>query len=159
MPGLACSKASGACRGCRACQLAFEGPGRLQGYGGCMCAGRGIACIGNRGERPCELRRSAQASCQMRPAQSMAVGESLNVPSAIGNAAVREAGDQMMQARFGPTVPAPQLGTQDSRRCGTVVTWRPLRPTARPRAASGQRQRSSSCARSSASPQRTDGPA
>jgi 2-polyprenyl-6-methoxyphenol hydroxylase-like FAD-dependent oxidoreductase len=39
--------------------------------------------------------------------QSMAVGKSLSVPSAVRNAAVREGGDQMMQARFGPLVSAP----------------------------------------------------
>jgi 2-polyprenyl-6-methoxyphenol hydroxylase-like FAD-dependent oxidoreductase len=39
--------------------------------------------------------------------QSMAVQETLTQPSAIRNAAVRERGNEMMQARFGPLVPAP----------------------------------------------------
>jgi 2-polyprenyl-6-methoxyphenol hydroxylase-like FAD-dependent oxidoreductase len=39
--------------------------------------------------------------------QSMAVGEILTVQSAVRNPAMCERGDQMMQARFGPLVPAP----------------------------------------------------
>ena len=39
--------------------------------------------------------------------ESMAVGESLSMPAALRNAALRENGNQMMQARFGPLVPAP----------------------------------------------------
>ena len=39
--------------------------------------------------------------------QSMAVGESLTMPSAVRNAALRERGTEAMRARFGPLVPAP----------------------------------------------------
>jgi 2-polyprenyl-6-methoxyphenol hydroxylase-like FAD-dependent oxidoreductase len=39
--------------------------------------------------------------------QSMAVGEILTVPSAVRNAALRERGNEAMQSRFGPLVPAP----------------------------------------------------
>lgn len=39
--------------------------------------------------------------------QSMAVGAGLTVQSAVRNAAVRERGKEVMQARFGPLVPAP----------------------------------------------------
>jgi len=39
--------------------------------------------------------------------QSMAIGESLTVPAAIRNAALREGGNEAMHARFGPLVPAP----------------------------------------------------
>ena len=39
--------------------------------------------------------------------QSMAVGDLLKVPSAVRNSGMREAGDQMMQARFKPLVQAP----------------------------------------------------
>jgi len=39
--------------------------------------------------------------------QSMAVGDILKVPSAVRNPGMREAGDQMMQARFNPLVQAP----------------------------------------------------
>ena len=39
--------------------------------------------------------------------QSMAIGESLTVPSAVRNPAMRERGNEAMQARFGPLVPAP----------------------------------------------------
>jgi len=45
----------------------------IMGQGGCIamedaCAGRGIACIGNPGERPCELRRPVQAPSRRAPA-------------------------------------------------------------------------------------------
>ncbi len=39
--------------------------------------------------------------------QSMAIGESLTVPAAIRNAALREGGNEAMHARFGPLVTAP----------------------------------------------------
>ena len=39
--------------------------------------------------------------------QSMAVGDILKVPSAVRNPRMREAGNQMMQARFNPLVQAP----------------------------------------------------
>ncbi|HWW85563.1 MAG TPA: FAD-dependent monooxygenase [Vicinamibacterales bacterium] len=39
--------------------------------------------------------------------QSMAVGDILKVPSAVRNPSMREAGNQMMQARFNPLVQAP----------------------------------------------------
>jgi 2-polyprenyl-6-methoxyphenol hydroxylase-like FAD-dependent oxidoreductase len=39
--------------------------------------------------------------------QSMAAGESLTLPSTVRNPAVRERGNEAMQARFGPLVPAP----------------------------------------------------
>jgi 2-polyprenyl-6-methoxyphenol hydroxylase-like FAD-dependent oxidoreductase len=39
--------------------------------------------------------------------QSMAVGESLTMPSAVRNAALRERGTEAMRGRFGPLVPAP----------------------------------------------------
>ena len=39
--------------------------------------------------------------------QSMALAEILTGPSAIRNAALRERGNEAMQVRFGPLVPAP----------------------------------------------------
>ena len=39
--------------------------------------------------------------------QSIAVGEILTVPSAVRSAALRERGNEAMQSRFGPLVPAP----------------------------------------------------
>jgi 2-polyprenyl-6-methoxyphenol hydroxylase-like FAD-dependent oxidoreductase len=39
--------------------------------------------------------------------QSMEVGDILRMPSAVRNPGMRKAGDQMMQARFNPLVPAP----------------------------------------------------
>jgi 2-heptyl-3-hydroxy-4(1H)-quinolone synthase len=39
--------------------------------------------------------------------QSMAVGDILKVPSTIRNPRMREAGNQMMQARFNPLVQSP----------------------------------------------------
>jgi 2-polyprenyl-6-methoxyphenol hydroxylase-like FAD-dependent oxidoreductase len=39
--------------------------------------------------------------------ESIATGESLRMPPAVRNAALRERGDHMMQSRFGPLVPAP----------------------------------------------------
>jgi 2-polyprenyl-6-methoxyphenol hydroxylase-like FAD-dependent oxidoreductase len=47
--------------------------------------------------------------------QSMAVGESLTVPAAVRNPALRERGDEAMQARFGPLVAARTRMTQLSR--------------------------------------------
>jgi 2-polyprenyl-6-methoxyphenol hydroxylase-like FAD-dependent oxidoreductase len=46
----------------------LNGTGRLHGHGGCMRAGRGIARRGNRGERACQLRQSAQIPRRMGPA-------------------------------------------------------------------------------------------
>jgi 2-polyprenyl-6-methoxyphenol hydroxylase-like FAD-dependent oxidoreductase len=42
--------------------------------------------------------------------QSMALAEILTGPSAVRNAALRERGNDAMQARFRPLVPAPKLG-------------------------------------------------
>jgi hypothetical protein len=39
--------------------------------------------------------------------QSMATGDALRMPPAIRNGTLRERGDQMMQSRFGPLIPAP----------------------------------------------------
>ena len=39
--------------------------------------------------------------------QSIATAESLGMPPTIRNSALRERGEQMMQYRFGPLVPAP----------------------------------------------------
>jgi 2-polyprenyl-6-methoxyphenol hydroxylase-like FAD-dependent oxidoreductase len=39
--------------------------------------------------------------------QSIATAESLGMPAAVRNAALRERGSQMMQSRFGPLIPAP----------------------------------------------------
>lgn len=39
--------------------------------------------------------------------QSIAAAESLRMPPSIRNALLRERGDQMMQSRFGPLIPAP----------------------------------------------------
>jgi 2-polyprenyl-6-methoxyphenol hydroxylase-like FAD-dependent oxidoreductase len=50
-------------------------------------------------------RRKARVGWVQR--QSMAVGESLTVPSAVRNTALRERGIEAMQSRFGPLVPAP----------------------------------------------------
>jgi 2-polyprenyl-6-methoxyphenol hydroxylase-like FAD-dependent oxidoreductase len=50
-------------------------------------------------------RRKARVEWVQR--QSMAVGESLTVPSAVRNTALRERGIEAMQSRFGPLVPAP----------------------------------------------------
>jgi 2-polyprenyl-6-methoxyphenol hydroxylase-like FAD-dependent oxidoreductase len=85
----------------------------MMGQGGCMAM-----------EDACVLAEELRASATVESAlashvdrrkprvkwvqrHSMAVGESLNVPSPLRNAAVREEGDQMVQARFGPLVPAP----------------------------------------------------
>src|ERR1700737_2626925 len=42
--------------------------------------------------------------------QSMAVGESLIMPSAVRNALLRQRGNEAMHARFGPLVSAPWFG-------------------------------------------------
>src|SRR5271165_694152 len=85
----------------------------MMGQGGCMAM-----------EDACVLAEELRASATVESAlashvgrrkprvgwvqrHSMAVGESLTVPSPVRNAAVREGGNQMMQARFGPLVPAP----------------------------------------------------
>ncbi|HLW92526.1 MAG TPA: FAD-dependent monooxygenase, partial [Roseiarcus sp.] len=39
--------------------------------------------------------------------QSIAAAESLRMSPGVRNAALRERGDQMMQSRFGPLIPAP----------------------------------------------------
>ena len=66
----------------------------------------------HRGRRPkaaalakYENRRTARVKWVQH--QSMAVGESLALPSAMRNAALRERGKEAMQARFGPLVLAP----------------------------------------------------
>jgi 2-polyprenyl-6-methoxyphenol hydroxylase-like FAD-dependent oxidoreductase len=73
------------------------------------------ACVLAQELRAAETVESALVSyvsrCQPRvewvQRQSMAVRESLTMPSAVRNAALRERGDQMMLARFGPLVAEP----------------------------------------------------
>ena len=85
----------------------------MMGQGGCMAMED--ACVLAEELRASATVESALASYVDRrkprvewvQRQSMAVGEILNVPSAVRNAALREGGNQMMQARFGPLVPAP----------------------------------------------------
>lgn len=85
----------------------------MMGQGGCMAM-----------EDACVLAEELRASATVESAlesyvnrrklrvewvqrQSMAVGDILKMPSAVRNPGLREAGDQMMQARFNPLVPAP----------------------------------------------------
>jgi FAD-dependent urate hydroxylase len=85
----------------------------LMGQGGCMAMED--ACVLAEELRAAATVDSALASYVKRrksrvewvQRQSMAVGESLNMPAAVRNTALRENGNQMMQARFGPLVPAP----------------------------------------------------
>jgi FAD-dependent urate hydroxylase len=83
------------------------------GQGGCMAMED--ACVLAQELRAAETVESALVSYVSRrqprvewvQRQSMAVGESLTMPSAVRNAARRERGDQMMLARFGPLVAEP----------------------------------------------------
>ena len=85
----------------------------MMGQGGCMAMED--ACVLAEELRAAATVESALASYVSRRKprvewvqhQSMAVGESLTVPSAVRNAALRERGNEAMQARFGPLVPAP----------------------------------------------------
>jgi 2-polyprenyl-6-methoxyphenol hydroxylase-like FAD-dependent oxidoreductase len=85
----------------------------LMGQGGCMAMED--ACVLAEELRAAATVESALARYASRRKsriewvqhQSMEVQETLTQPSAIRNAAVRERGNEMMQARFGPLVPAP----------------------------------------------------
>jgi 2-polyprenyl-6-methoxyphenol hydroxylase-like FAD-dependent oxidoreductase len=85
----------------------------MMGQGGCMAMED--ACVLAEELRTAATVESALASYVNRrrarvewvQQQSMVVGESLIVPSALRNPALRERGDEAMQARFGPLVPAP----------------------------------------------------
>jgi 2-polyprenyl-6-methoxyphenol hydroxylase-like FAD-dependent oxidoreductase len=85
----------------------------MMGQGGCMAMED--ACVLAEELRAAAAIESALASYVNRrkarvegvQRQSMAVGESLTIPSAIRNAPLRGRGNQVMQARFGPLVPAP----------------------------------------------------
>jgi FAD-dependent urate hydroxylase len=85
----------------------------MMGQGGCMAM-----------EDACVLAEELRASATVESAlvsyvdrrkprvewvqrQSMAVGDILKMSSAVRNPRMREAGDQMMQSRFNPLVPAP----------------------------------------------------
>src|SRR6266851_7403178 len=103
-------------RGCGARQLADDGTGRLHGDGRCMRAGRREdACVLAEELRAAATVESALASYVSRRKdrvewvqhQSMAVGESLIIPSAVRNAMLRQRGNEAMHARFGPLVSAP----------------------------------------------------
>ena len=85
----------------------------LMGQGGCMAMED--ACVLAEELRAAATLESALARYTSRRTprvewvqhQSMAAGESLTVPAAVRNAALRERGNQAMQARFRPLVPAP----------------------------------------------------
>jgi 2-polyprenyl-6-methoxyphenol hydroxylase-like FAD-dependent oxidoreductase len=85
----------------------------MMGQGGCMAMEE--ACVLAEELRAAVTVESALANYVSRrkprvewvQRQSMAVGESLTIPSAVRNAALRERGDETTQARFGPLVPAP----------------------------------------------------
>jgi 2-polyprenyl-6-methoxyphenol hydroxylase-like FAD-dependent oxidoreductase len=85
----------------------------MLGQGGCMAMED--ACVLAEELRAAATVESALASYVSRRKprvewvqhQSIAVGESLTVPSAVRNPAMRERGNEAMQARFGPLVPAP----------------------------------------------------
>jgi 2-polyprenyl-6-methoxyphenol hydroxylase-like FAD-dependent oxidoreductase len=85
----------------------------MMGQGGCMAMED--ACVLAEELRAAPTVESALASYEDRrmsrvtwvQQQSMAVGAMLTVPSATRNAALRDNGDQAMQARFRPLVPAP----------------------------------------------------
>jgi 2-polyprenyl-6-methoxyphenol hydroxylase-like FAD-dependent oxidoreductase len=85
----------------------------LMGQGGCMAMED--ACVLAE-----ELRSAATVESGLRnyvsrrkprvkwvQQQSIATAERLRTPPAARNAALRERGDQMMQSRFGPLIPAP----------------------------------------------------
>jgi 2-polyprenyl-6-methoxyphenol hydroxylase-like FAD-dependent oxidoreductase len=85
----------------------------MMGQGGCMAMED--ACVLADELRAGTTVESALASFVSRrkprvqwvQKQSMAVGEILTVPSAVRNAALRQRGNEAMQSRFGPLVPAP----------------------------------------------------
>jgi 2-polyprenyl-6-methoxyphenol hydroxylase-like FAD-dependent oxidoreductase len=85
----------------------------MMGQGGCMAMED--ACVLADELRAAATVESALASYVSRrkprvqwvQKQSMAAGEILTVPSAVRNAALRERGNEAMQSRFGPLVPAP----------------------------------------------------
>jgi 2-polyprenyl-6-methoxyphenol hydroxylase-like FAD-dependent oxidoreductase len=85
----------------------------MMGQGGCMAMED--ACVLAEELRAAATIESALASYQNRRMarvkwvqhQSMVVGEILTIPSAVRKAALCEKGDEAMQARFGPLVPAP----------------------------------------------------
>jgi 2-polyprenyl-6-methoxyphenol hydroxylase-like FAD-dependent oxidoreductase len=85
----------------------------LMGQGGCMAMED--ACVLATELRTAPTLDNALASFvrRRRPRvewvqrQSMALGESLSMPSVIRNATLRERGNEAMQARFGPLMPAP----------------------------------------------------
>jgi 2-polyprenyl-6-methoxyphenol hydroxylase-like FAD-dependent oxidoreductase len=85
----------------------------MMGQGGCMAMED--ACVLAAELRATETVESALASyvCRRKPRvkwvqqQSMALAEILTGPSAVRNAALRERGNDAMQARFRPLVPAP----------------------------------------------------
>jgi 2-polyprenyl-6-methoxyphenol hydroxylase-like FAD-dependent oxidoreductase len=85
----------------------------LMGQGGCMAMEdacvlaeelRATATVESALARYASRRKSRVEWVQH---QSMAAQETLTQPSAIRNAAVRERGNEVMRARFGPLVPAP----------------------------------------------------
>jgi 2-polyprenyl-6-methoxyphenol hydroxylase-like FAD-dependent oxidoreductase len=85
----------------------------MMGQGGCMAMED--ACVLADELRAAATVESALASFVSRrkprvqwvQKQSMAAGEILTVPSAVRNAALRERGNEAMQSRFRPLVPAP----------------------------------------------------
>jgi 2-polyprenyl-6-methoxyphenol hydroxylase-like FAD-dependent oxidoreductase len=85
----------------------------MMGQGGCMAMED--ACVLAEELRAAATVESALASYVIRRKarvgwvqhQSMAVGESLIMPSAVRNAALRQRGNEAMHARFGPLVSAP----------------------------------------------------
>ena len=85
----------------------------MMGQGGCMAMED--ACVLAEELRAAATVENALASYVSRRKprvewvqhQSMAVGESLIMPSAVRNATLRQRGNEAMHARFGPLVPAP----------------------------------------------------
>jgi 2-polyprenyl-6-methoxyphenol hydroxylase-like FAD-dependent oxidoreductase len=85
----------------------------MMGQGGCMAMED--ACVLAEELRAATTVHGALASYVSRrkarvvwvQRQSMVVGESLTIPSAVRNAALRERGNEAMQSRFRPLVPAP----------------------------------------------------
>jgi 2-polyprenyl-6-methoxyphenol hydroxylase-like FAD-dependent oxidoreductase len=85
----------------------------MMGQGGCMAMED--ACVLAEELRAAATVESAPASYVSRRKprvewvqhQSMAVGESLIMPSAVRNAMLRQRGNEAMHARFGPLVSAP----------------------------------------------------
>jgi 2-polyprenyl-6-methoxyphenol hydroxylase-like FAD-dependent oxidoreductase len=85
----------------------------MMGQGGCMAMED--ACVLAEELRAAVTVESALANYVSRRKprvewvqhQSMAVGESLIMPSIVRNATLRQRGNEAMQARFGPLVPAP----------------------------------------------------